>query len=116
MEGNSYFLPSKLKLLTQTYFYDYISNVKYFSDKLRRRQHSTNQINESEKQQLHKKKHQCTQCENRFYQKGNLNGHMLSHTDEKSYRCEQCEKRFVLKQPLKRHMMDDSWRGKVMKL
>lgn len=51
------------------------------------------------------KVHICPSCNKKFGQMGNLNRHMLVHTNEKPYVCNTCGKGFSQKSHLKTHMV-----------
>ena len=51
------------------------------------------------------KPHECTQCGQRFALKGTLSSHITSiHRGEKPYKCKQCGQRFAEKGNLSRHI------------
>ncbi|XP_062559896.1 gastrula zinc finger protein XlCGF57.1-like [Armigeres subalbatus] len=64
--------------------------------------HRTNLV---QHQVRHKEKaFACDQCPSKFYTKGSLKGHMVTHTKERNFNCETCGSRFTMKHALVKHM------------
>lgn len=64
--------------------------------------HRTNLV---QHQVRHKEKaFSCGQCPSKFYTKGSLKSHMVTHTKERNFNCETCGSRFTMKHALVKHM------------
>ncbi|KAG5853683.1 zinc finger protein ZFP2-like [Anguilla rostrata] len=66
--------------------------------------HKTTIQRNQRKINMSEKRYRCTQCDECFSQKSNLNSHMRIHTGENPYKCTQCEKGFRSKSDLNTHM------------
>lgn len=56
------------------------------------------------KDHLMEKKHQCTECEMKFFSKSSLMKHMTKHTGAKEFKCDVCFKAYGRKNTLREHM------------
>ncbi|XP_017038367.1 zinc finger protein Paris-like [Drosophila kikkawai] len=57
-----------------------------------------------------KQPYKCSQCQKSFLRKGNLQRHILTHTEE-SYNCSRCQKSFLRSQNLRPYKCSECLRG-----